>query len=76
MISVDGTFLFNLFGMLAEYELARHDERRVFPAGLVDDGLDLELVTVMRPAFNETSLSYSQYKLQTWKRSGGCRGCV
>ena len=73
---MDGTFLFSLCGMPVEYELARHDKRQVFPAGLVDNSLDLELVTVMRPAFEEVSLSYSQYKLQTWKRSGGCRGCV
>jgi len=39
-------------------ELARHNERQSFPAGLVDDGQDPELVTIMRPAFDEVISPY------------------
>ena len=40
------------------FELPCHDQRQAFPAGLVDDGQDAELATIMRAAFDEVVSPY------------------
>ena len=40
------------------FELARNDERQAFPAGLVDDGQDPELATVMGASLDKVISPY------------------